>query len=296
MCLLPSQLISNRDFIKPNQGNASFSGAQMYAGVPLAGAMPETLPPFYQSLDCNLGSTKPVMNKADSGISNIVDQRKRPGDSINQFDDFVVPQKRNRISMLPSFLDQELIFQAQQQQSEIDRFLAQHAEKVRLELEDQRRVLMSAFQEIFTKKLKEKDEEIQRMRKVNWVLLERVKSLSAENQIWRDLAQNNEATANTLRSNLEQVLAHAGEDSDAESSCGSNDLGRCTLAEEAKGVKDTAVVSGGQRMCRKCGARESRVLSLPCRHLCLCTACASSLRDCPVCNSVMNATVHVNFS
>jgi E3 ubiquitin-protein ligase BOI-like protein len=95
-----------------------------------------------------------------------------------------------------------------------------------LKLEEQRRILVSAFQEIFTKKLKEKDEEIQRMGKLNWALQERVRSLYAENQIWRELAQNNEATANTLRSNLEQVLAHAGDgdgdDSDAESSCGSN--------------------------------------------------------------------------
>jgi E3 ubiquitin-protein ligase BOI-like protein len=166
-----------------------------------------------------------------------------------------------------------------------------------LKLEEQRRILVSAFQEIFTKKLKEKDEEIQRMGKLNWALQERVRSLYVENQIWRDLAQNNEATANTLRSNLEQVLAHAGDDSDAESSCGSNDLlGRCTPAAE------DAVVGGGggggvvQRMCRNCGGRESRVLLLPCRHLCLCTACASGLPDCPVCHSLINASVHVNFS
>ncbi|KAL2523365.1 WD repeat domain-containing protein [Forsythia ovata] len=36
---------------------------------------------------------------------------------------------------------------------------------------------------------------------------ERVKSLCVENQIWRDLAQTNEATANTLRCNLKEVLA-----------------------------------------------------------------------------------------
>jgi hypothetical protein len=67
------------------------------------------------------------MNKADSGLSNIYDQRKHPRHSmIDQFDDFVAPQKRNKISVLPSFLCQDIIFQAQQQQSEIDRFLAQH--------------------------------------------------------------------------------------------------------------------------------------------------------------------------
>jgi len=107
-----------RDFIKHNQGNANMSGAQMFSRVPLAGTMSETLPPFYQSVDCSL---------ADSELSNIPDQRKRPRDSmINQFADFIVPQKRNKISVLPSFLCQDIILQAQQQQSEIDRFLVQH--------------------------------------------------------------------------------------------------------------------------------------------------------------------------
>jgi hypothetical protein len=116
-----------RDFIKHNQGNANMSGAQMFSRVPLAGTMSETLPPFYQSVDCSLASAKPLMNKADSELSNIPDQRKRPRDSmINQFADFIVPQKRNKISVLPSFLCQDIILQAQQQQSEIDRFLVQH--------------------------------------------------------------------------------------------------------------------------------------------------------------------------
>ncbi|XP_022738966.1 BOI-related E3 ubiquitin-protein ligase 1-like [Durio zibethinus] len=74
------------------------------------------------------------------------------------------------------------------------------------------------------------------MEKLNWVLRERVKSLYEENQLWRDLAQTNEATTNSLRTNLEQVLVHVGEErhvsgegtavalaDDAESSCGSSD-------------------------------------------------------------------------
>lgn len=177
-----------------------------------------------------------------------------------------------------------------------------------MELEEQRkrqsRVLITAIQEGIMKKLKEKDEEIQRMGKLNWVLQERVKSLYVENQIWRDLAQTNEATANTLRSNLEQVLANVGGDEnrqnegdaaeadDAASSCGSSDYGRCmTSAEEVSGSR------GGSRLCRRCGVREASVLLLPCRHLCLCTVCGSSLiGSCPVCNSTMDASLHVNMS
>ena len=196
-----------------------------------------------------------------------------------------------------------------------------------MELEQQRnrqaRLLVSAIQEGIIKKLKEKDDEIQRIGKLNWVLQERVKSLCVENQLWKDLAQSNEATANSLRTNLEQVLlAHVSEDrhtaavdvagaDDAESSCGSSDFGRERvndnkvenenergmerMGNDAVGDEGCDDVATGT-MCRRCGVRESRVLLLPCRHLCLCTMCGSTLRTCPVCASVMTASVHVNFS
>uniref|UniRef100_A0A5B6ZN09 RING-type domain-containing protein n=1 Tax=Davidia involucrata TaxID=16924 RepID=A0A5B6ZN09_DAVIN len=200
---------------------------------------------------------------------------------------------------------------------------------MRLELEERQkqhaRLLVSAIGEGIVNKLKEKDEQIQRMGKLNWVLQERVKSLYIENQLWRDLAQTNEATANSLRSNLEQVLAHVSDErvsggggeaavvaDDAESCCDSSDYGRDREEEEVRrqlageggereGVKDKEVVGGGNcrnRMCRKCGERESCVLLLPCRHLCLCSLCGSTLllRTCPVCNSNMDASVHVNMS
>ncbi|XP_019156742.1 PREDICTED: probable BOI-related E3 ubiquitin-protein ligase 3 [Ipomoea nil] len=124
-----------------------------------------------------------------------------------------------------------------------------HAKKVRMELEERQKEIGEGM----VKKLREKDEEIQRMK-------ERVKSLYVENH--------------SLRTNLEQVLAHVAADErvscpavapveeDAESCCGSTDHGR----------------------------GESSVLLLPCRHLCLCTVCGSSLvRCCPVCNSNMSS-------
>ncbi|KAJ6417884.1 hypothetical protein OIU84_001299 [Salix udensis] len=161
-----------------------------------------------------------------------------------------MPLRRPKSALCLLLSIKKLIFQIQQQQSETDRLIAEHNQKVRMELEDRRkrqsRMLVSAIQEGMVKKLKEKDEEIQRMGKLNWVLQEKVKSLYLETQIWRDLAQANEATANSLRSNLEQVLAHVSEDryvnggratveDDAESSCGSSDYGRCPLAGGRRG-------------------------------------------------------------
>uniref|UniRef100_A0A5B6ZNU6 RING-type E3 ubiquitin transferase n=1 Tax=Davidia involucrata TaxID=16924 RepID=A0A5B6ZNU6_DAVIN len=329
MNLFPPQLlITNRDFIKINEANASIYNTQMDSGLPFAGAMPETLLPLHQSLVCDSVPAKTSM-KADSGLTyNLPAPKKRSRDSFNQFN-------ANNLSEFSTFPYEDISFQIQQQQLEIDDIVANHTKKMRLELEERQkqhaRLLVSAIGEGIVKKLKEKDEQIQRMGKLNWFLQERVRSLYLENQLWRDLAQTNEATANSLRSNLEQVLAHVSDEGvsgrggggggggavadDAESCCDSNDYGkdgeeeqgevRRTLAGdggEREGVKDKEVVGGGggncgNRMCRKCGERESCVLLLPCRHLCLCTLCGSTLlHTCPVCNSNMNASVHVNMS
>ncbi|CAN0854992.1 BOI-related E3 ubiquitin-protein ligase 1 [Linum grandiflorum] len=291
-----------------------------------------TVHPFYQSLvNCDLASIKPSFpannNKSDSGVTYTMNPppatRKRLRDPTS--DQFLssaygggAPSLHQKAKFsgggVSSLIDGDLVSQMQQQQSEIDRFVAEHNQRVRIELEERRRrqsrMLVSAIQEGIAKKMKEKDEEVQRMVKLNWVLQERVKSLYVENQIWRDLAQTNEAAANTLRSNLEQVLAHVGDDrnnnecagglaDDAESSCGSNnDDGqsqhrRCSSAAAAAGEEERR---REKMKCRKCGEKESSVLVLPCRHLCLCTVCGSTLvGTCPVCDSLMNGSVHVNI-
>ena len=204
-----------------------------------------------------------------------------------------------------------------------------------MELEEKRkrqaRKIMEAIEVSVMKRLKVKEDEIEKIGKLNWALEEKVKSLCIENQIWRDLAQTNEATANALRSNLEQVLAQRGSAAavdddgttvcpagaaaavmdDAESCCGSSDEcddknldenvveGWRTLAGGAQD-KDMGCVSGnvggGRRLCRNCGNGESCVLILPCRHLCLCTVCGSTLHTCPICKSFKTASVNVNMS
>ncbi|CAE6219471.1 unnamed protein product [Arabidopsis arenosa] len=285
MNLFSSQYITNRECVK-SQTNMNYNnGGQIgFAG----GDFPVTIG------DRNLQYIDPInsFNKSESNLTAI---SKRQRDTTF---DSNASQKRRQIAFSPSLIDAELVSQIQQQNSEIDRFVAQQTETLRIELEarqrTQTRMLATAVQNAILKKLKEKDEEIIRMGKLNWVLQERVKNLYVENQIWRDLAHTNEATANNLRSNLEQVLAQVDdfdafrrplvEEEDAESSCGSCDGGDLTAA-----------VNGG---CRRCGDLTASVLVLPCRHLCLCTVCGSSalLKKCPVCDMVMTASVHVNMS
>ncbi|GAB4854762.1 hypothetical protein Ancab_023347 [Ancistrocladus abbreviatus] len=242
-----------------------------------------------------------------------------------------------------SFLGEDLSLQVMQQQLELDRLISLHMEKVRMEIEDRRRKqsrrIFDAIQEAISKRLRDKEEEIEKIGKLNWALEEKVKSLCLENQIWRDLAHANEATANALRTNLEQLLAQtrdgqtsatggaavcldeAGIAVDVESCCGSsggNDdeaeevdqqrcrkfaritdygkyeegNGKCENGEEGK----IGNFHGNKRLCKKCGRGESSVLLLPCRHLCLCAGCGPAMNDCPLCNSVKTASVHVNLS
>ncbi|XP_039054063.1 BOI-related E3 ubiquitin-protein ligase 1-like isoform X2 [Hibiscus syriacus] len=323
MNLFPPQLLTNRGFLKTNQGSGNLCDTQIDACVPLVDSMQRDsqLFPLYQPFVCDPISAKTSINKADSGLTYNMNTpvsapRKRPRDSfVNGLDSYPISQK-SKLYDFSSVLDEYVLSQIQLQQQEIERFIVKHTEKVRFELEEirksQSRMLISAIQEGVMKKLMEKEEEMQRMGKLNWILQERVKSLYVENQLWRDLAQTNEATAKSLRNNLEEVLAHVGDErhvrggvaaalaDDAESSCGSSDEGW------RKVVPPQPQVSGGRaevgndnriRKCRKCGEMESSVLLLPCRHLCLCTSCGSTLvGTCPVCDSITNASVHVNMS
>lgn len=223
-----------------------------------------------------------------------------------------------------------------------------------MEIEERRkrqaRRIMEAIEVSVMKRLKAKEDEIEKISKLNWALEERVKSLCIENHIWRDLAHTNEATANALRTELEHVLtqragrAAVDDDGaavcpalmdDAVSCCGStdgydhdddvnkvennnnnNNAEGWRMLAGCAGVKDKDVMEGGvsghsgggiiignssnssrrSRLCRNCGKEESCVLILPCRHLCLCTICGSTLHTCPICKSFKTASVHINMS
>lgn len=206
-------------------------------------------------------------------------------------------RKRGRETL--SFLDEQISAHFQQQTLDLDLLLSRHRETLRSELAERRqrftRQLAAAIEEGVRKRLKAKEEEMERLRKLNWALEERIRTLCVENQIWRELAQTNEAAANLLRANLEQLLAAqirikeeqrlAGDEAadDAESCC-------CGGNDERESAKPIA------RACRSCGVREPTVFLLPCRHLCFCSTCAPNSTRCPVCNTCKSGTVHVNLS
>ncbi|KAK7313884.1 hypothetical protein VNO77_39087 [Canavalia gladiata] len=340
LSLFPSQLISNREVLTNpmdasiinmyNAQTANYSSLLPLSGTTTASETFLPAAPPYNPLPHKTSALKSDNSTLTYNNNHIPVSRKRSRDPIHS-NNYHFPSSYHKNTDTFSFLGEDITLHIHRQQLDLDNLISQHMEKVRLELEDKRkrqaRRLMEAIEVEMMKRLKAKEEEILKIEKLNWALEEKVKSLCIENQIWRDLAQTNEATASALRSNLEQVLAQVGTDGgdiivapaveeDAESCCGSSEEVWRTVAsgaqdkegEGSSGMKamnynnkkeedNVRNVNGSdkRRLCRKCGKEESCVLILPCRHLCLCTVCGSTLHTCPVCKSFKNASVHVNM-
>lgn len=65
--------------------------------------------------------------------------------------------------------------------------------------------------------------------------------------------------------------------------------GSLSLEEENRLLREA-------RLCKICMDNEIGIVFLPCGHLTTCVNCAPSLKDCPVCRSVIKATVRTFLS
>ncbi|KAI3755971.1 hypothetical protein L1987_55782 [Smallanthus sonchifolius] len=180
------------------------------------GSKTEKLLPMYSSGRTDMFPA-PDFNPVIGLTSTLPISRKRLRDSSSFNLPFSVPNAPNvnlnngdQFREL-TFLGGDVSSQIYQQQLEIDRLIAHHTEKVRSEIEEMRKQnstrLILAVHEGIMKRLKTKEEEILKIGWMNWSLEEKVKSLSVENQILKELVQANESTANALRNKLQQVLA-----------------------------------------------------------------------------------------
>lgn len=153
---------------------------------------------------------------------------------------------------------------------------------MRKEMEEKRktamREVMEGMEEMVMRRMRAKEQEMEMINKFNWALEEKIRSVAMENQVWRDVAQSNETAAIILKRNLELVLA---KEEDVES-CWLGGSGE----EEGK----------WRRRCRRCGVGEVGVVVLPCRHLCVCLACAAGVVGCPVCRAEIDDKMFVNMS
>ncbi|GJU91701.1 probable BOI-related E3 ubiquitin-protein ligase 3 [Tanacetum coccineum] len=157
-------------------------------------------------------------NQDDSGLTNSVPvSRKRSRNDNSSYSN----------SQTITLLGKDIFSQIHHQHLEIDQFAKYHEIKVKRRRTP--RTIITALEEGLQHQLRAKEDEITEMMKLNHALQEKVKTMCIENQIWRELAQTNEATANTLRSNLKYLLDYKlGHDvavEDAESCCeSSNDI------------------------------------------------------------------------
>ncbi|KAF8024765.1 hypothetical protein BT93_F1823 [Corymbia citriodora subsp. variegata] len=149
------------------------------------------------------------------------------------------------------------------------RFLADHPHKRSkaspfLGHESENERLISLYTLEFTRTLKEKDQQIQKMQ-------EELNCLVMENKFWKGLAQDNEFEADSLRAKLQRVLSCGGGGGwidDEESSCGSNNDPR-TAAVEGGDEAAESLTRRRRRRCGRCGKWEVGAVLLP-RSTCAC--------------------------
>lgn len=207
---------------------------------------------------------------------------------------------------------QDLVSCLHQQSVELDALIRLQNEKLRLGLEEARkrhmRSLSLTLEQRVLKRLREKETELDSVKRRNAELEEKVKQMSAENQIWCHVARNNEAIVSNLRTSLEQILLQNsgtvkegyGDSCDGTPGVGDDAQSCCYEAVEERTNTEKTVRENREmklrRTCKSCREKDVSVLLLPCRHLCLCKECESRLDSCPICNSMKNASIQIFMS
>ncbi|WOL00598.1 putative BOI-related E3 ubiquitin-protein ligase 2 [Canna indica] len=191
--------------------------------------------------------------------------------------------------------------------TEIDALIRNQSERMRSGLEEaqkrHRALLLSAVSRQVGERMKEKEAELEKERRRNAELQEKVRQVSAESQMWFMVAKNGEAIAASLRASLEQVVLHnAAAAAHAQTKEGSGDTDdddaqSCCFAEtERKKPPPPPAAAAELRLCRACEEREACVVLLPCRHLSLCKVCQLKTDACPACGSTKKACFEIFWS
>ncbi|XP_068666853.1 probable BOI-related E3 ubiquitin-protein ligase 2 [Aristolochia californica] len=216
-----------------------------------------------------------------------------------------------RSTSIFSPLCQDLASCLYQQNLEIDALIRLQSEKLRLGLEEARkrhcRSLLSILEQQVLKRLREKEMELENASRRNAELEEKVRQISAENQIWFNVAKNNEAIVSNLRTNLEQILLQNagpakegyGDSTDRVGALADDAQSCCHVDEQTETPEKTQRENREmkrRKACKVCKENDVSVLLLPCRHLCLCKDCESKLDTCPICKSMKNASLQIFMS
>lgn len=164
---------------------------------------------------------------------------------------------------------------------------------------------LAAIDKGVSKKLLEKDREIESMNRKNRELVERIKQVAVEAQNWHYRAKYNESIVNVLKSNLQQAISQGAEhgkegfgDSEVDDAASHIDPNNYLSipGEPAKSFSRSNLGLKEHMTCRSCKAKEVSILLMPCRHLCLCKECDGFIGVCPVCQLIKTASVQVYLS
>ncbi|KAM6557408.1 hypothetical protein CsatB_004427 [Cannabis sativa] len=209
---------------------------------------------------------------------------------------------------LLSVMAEDFASQIKQQRDEIDQFLQAQGEQLRRTLAEKRqrhyRALLSAAEESISRRLREKEAEVEKATRRNAELEARAAQLTVEAQIWQAKVRAQEATAATLQAQLQQAIMNGGGggggrglvDDGGVSCAGEGGVeGQAEDAESAYIDPDRVTTASGPS-CKACRKRVASMVILPCRHLCLCTECDRVVQACPLCLSLRNSSVEVFLS
>ncbi|KAM0934205.1 putative transcription factor C2H2 family [Dioscorea sansibarensis] len=193
-------------------------------------------------------------------------------------------------SLFSSLLADDLTALINQQGEEIDRLLRSQADQLRRTLAERRhrhyRSLLGAAEESASRRLREKEAELDRAARRAAELEDRVTRLRAESMAWQAKALADQATAANLHSQLHQAATAAAAAADA------NEL----PADDAESAHVDPRRVEPSKACRSCWSKPISVVVMPCRHLSLCADCDAGAMPCPLCGSARTGSVHVLLS
>ncbi|XVF85004.1 hypothetical protein PTKIN_Ptkin17bG0084200 [Pterospermum kingtungense] len=192
------------------------------------------------------------------------------------------------------------------QKEEFDQYIKIQEEHLTKGIRDMKQRHMTSFlatiEKGVSKKLKEKDMELETINRKNKELVERIKHVATEAQNWHYRARYNESVVNVLKSNLQQAISQGAEQ--GKEGFGDSEVDDATsyihpnnfLSIPVGAAKSVSRDHHGKKektICRACTAKEVSILLMPCRHLCLCKECDVLISICPVCQVMKTAGVEV---
>lgn len=169
---------------------------------------------------------------------------------------------------------------------EVDRLISHQNERLRMAVQEHVRQQMESILRKTEAKMeilmKQKDHEIAKALNRKAELEVFLRKMETECQNWQRVATENESMVESLNNTIERYresTCFMNQVDDSESCCGIPC--RDNEAEE--------------NICKFCNFRNSRVVLLPCRHLCCCKSCEGFLSTCPICGIVKKASIEAIF-